>query len=265
MKMKLLSVLMAGAALTIVQAQADPVIYGLNIPDTDYLSGDNLLMNAGFEDGIGKSKISTGFATVPYWNTAPVPGAADSGIDPYWAGNANGTNAGYSMGSDADNGVWANQTTGYVLQSGNSLYLSLVAGQVYSFGPGWSWLDYGRLHYQIWETADGGPGLGDVADGSFQCIMANWNNYGDPNFLYYSAVIPSSVLAPYAGDTIGISIWNSTDTEGSGAGGPGSWIDFDDVYLGTADIITPTPEPGTIALLTLGGLSALVAMRRRRA
>ncbi len=264
MKMKLLSVLMAGAALMIVQAQADPVIYGLNIPDTDYLSPANLIQNAGFE-APNTGKITTGFASVPFWNTAPTPGASDSGIDPYWAGNANGSWAGYSKGSDADNGVWANQTTGYVLQGSDSLYLSLVAGQVYSFGPGWSWLDYGRLHYQIWETADGGPALGDIADGSFQCIMANWNNYGDANFLYYSAVIPNSVLAPYAGDTIGISIWNSTDTEGSGAGGPGSWIDFDDVYLGTADIITPTPEPGTIALLTLGGLSALVAMRRRRA
>jgi len=263
MKMKLLSVLMAGAALTIVQAQADPVIYGLNIPDTDYLSPDNLIQNAGFE-APNTGKITTGFASVPFWNTGPTPGASDSGIDPYWAGNANGSWAGYSKGSDADNGVWANQTTGYVLQGSDSLYLSLVAGQVYSFGPGWSWLDYGVLHYQIWETADGGPGLGDITDGSFQCIMADWPN-SSGNFLYYSAVIPNSVLAPYAGDTIGISIWNSTDTEGSGAGGPGSWIDFDDVYLGTADIITPTPEPGTIALLTLGGLSALVAMRRRRA
>ena len=45
------------------------------------------------------------------------------------------------------------------------------------------------------------------------------------------------------------------------AGGTGQ-IEIDNISL---DAANPTPEPGTITLLTLGGLGALVAIRRRRA
>jgi MYXO-CTERM domain-containing protein len=47
----------------------------------------------------------------------------------------------------------------------------------------------------------------------------------------------------------------------SSAGATGSFT-FDNISL---DATNPTPEPGTITLLTLGGLGALVAIRRRRA
>jgi hypothetical protein len=161
------------------------------------------------------------------------------------------------MATDADNGVWANQDTGYTLQSGDELYLSLVAGQNWTFDDEWNGLP-GTLHYQIWEIEDGGPGAGVIYDGYF--TVPNAGNVS-PNFVYCATVIPNSVLEPYVGYDIGISIWNSSDTESGAAGGQGSWIDFDDVYLGTQIV----PEPGTIALLTLGGLSALVAIRRRRA
>jgi hypothetical protein len=45
------------------------------------------------------------------------------------------------------------------------------------------------------------------------------------------------------------------------AGATGSWI-FDNINV---DATYPTPEPGTIAILTVGGLAALVGIRRRRA
>ncbi len=41
-------------------------------------------------------------------------------------------------------------------------------------------------------------------------------------------------------------------------------VELDNIVL-TANNPLPTPEPGTISLLTLGGLGALVAIRRRRA
>jgi hypothetical protein len=247
MKMKLLSVLTAGAALTIVQAQAQI--------DTDWLSPYNLLRNGGFNQPTWTSKINHGFATVPYWNNAPTPTASDSGIDMATAPNGDGPDA-YSMGSDADVGVWANQDSGYTLQPGDNLYLSLIVGQVNAFGAGWSWAQ-GALHYQIWDAADGGPGTGAIYDGNFQV----GGGVNDQTYHQYYAYIPSSDLTGAVGNDIGISIWNSSDTEGTTAGGSGSWISFDDVYLGTQNV----PEPGTIALLTLGGLSALVAIRRRRA
>jgi hypothetical protein len=97
------------------------------------------------------------------------------------------------MATDADAGVWANQYTGYVLQSGDSLFLSLVAGQDWTFGQNWAGLD-GTLHYQIWEIEDGGPGAGVIYDGYF--TVPNAGNVS-PNFVYCSTVIPNSALEPY--------------------------------------------------------------------
>jgi hypothetical protein len=252
MKMKILGLLTLGAALTMVQAQA-----GI---DTDYMSGANLLGNAGFDAPVWTGKIANGFASVPDWNAAPTPTAADSGIDIGTAVNNDGADA-YSRGGDADVGVWANQLTTYQLVSGDSLYLSLIVGQVNAFNtPGWYPPAQGALHYRIW-LGQYGPTAGAIYNGNFQ-VGAGVN---DQTYYYKSAVIPNSVLEPWLNSYVGISIWNSSDTEGTtGTAGPGSWISFDDVYLGTDDIISPTPEPGTLALLTLGGLSALVAIRRRR-
>jgi hypothetical protein len=219
MKIKLfLGVLTTGAALTMVQVQAQ-------MPDTDYLLPNNLLKNPGFElPGI---PISSGFANIPDWNYAPTPVASHSGNDPAWAAGHDGTWAATSMSADADAGVWANQDTGYVLQSGDFLYLSLVAGQNWTYDANWGALP-GTLHYQIWETADGGPGDGVIYDGYF---TVHNSDSDDGAFNYYAAVIPNSALEPYVGYTIGISIWNSSDTDGTAAGGNGSWIDFDDVFL----------------------------------
>ena len=257
MKMKILGLITLGAALTMVQAQA-----GI---DTDYLSGDNLLGNAGFDAPVWTGKIANGFASVPDWNAAPTPTAGDSGSDTATAVNGDGPDA-YSKGSDADAGVWANQLTGYQLASGDTLYLSLIVGQVNAFNtPGWYPPAQGALHYEIW-VGQYGPTAGAIYSGNFQ-VGAGVN---DQTYYYKSVAIPYSALLgsgvdAYVNSYIGLSIWNSSDTEGTtGTAGPGSWISFDDVYLGTDDIISPSPEPGTLALLTLGGLSALVAIRRRR-
>jgi hypothetical protein len=48
------------------------------------------------------------------------------------------------------------------------------------------------------------------------------------------------------------------------AGATGSWI-FDNINVDATYPTYPTPEPGTIAILTVGGLAALVGIRRRRA
>ena len=220
MKIKLLlGVLTTGAALTMVQAQAQ-------MPDTDYLFPGNLLKNPGFELP-NTIKIISGFASVPDWNYAPTPTATDSGIDPYWATGASGSWAAQSMATDADAGVWANQDTGYVLQSGDILFLSLVAGQNWTFDDEWNGLP-GTLHYEIWTVQGGGPGDGAIYDGYF---TVHNSDSDDGAFNYYSTLIPNSALEAYAGQTIGISIYNSSDTDGLAAGGQGSWIDFDDVFL----------------------------------
>ena len=251
MKRKLLlGVLTAGAALMVCQAQARD-IYG------------NWLDNPSFElPGI---PITTGFANIPDWNYAPTPVASHSGNDPAWAAGHDGIWAAESMSADAAAGVWANQDTGYALQSGDTLFLSLLAGQAYSFDSGWLPTD-STLHYQIWTVQRGGPGDGAIYDGYFDVGNADVDVDG-ANFDRYWATIPWDSIAEAEGETIGISIFNSSGLgiDPSAWGNPvdvydtGSYIDFDDVSLEI-----PMPEPGTISLLALGGLSALAVSRLRR-
>jgi len=84
-------------------------------------------------------------------------------------------------------------------------------------------------------------------------------------------------LTPVAGDGFSffdydnqlgfqIIIFSNTDNNGADLqNGDTAVIELDNLLL-TSDLpIVPAPEPGTITLLTLGGLGALVAIRRRRA
>jgi hypothetical protein len=254
MKIKLLGVLTAGTALMVCQAQAG-----------------NLLSNPSFElPGI---PITTGFANVPYWNYAPTPTTtnfpvSDSGIDNAWTSGFDGNWAAISASADAAAGVWANQDTGYALQAGDTLYLSLLAGQAWSFDSIWQATD-STLHYQIWTVQGGGPGVGAIYNGYFDVGEGYVNPWGG-NFVQYVATISWGSIAKAEGETIGISIFNSSGLgiDPSAWGNPvdvydtGSWIDFDEVILSTN--INDVPEPETISLLTLGGLSALVVSRLRR-
>ncbi len=236
MKIQLLGVLTTGATLMVCQAQPG-----------------NLLSNPGFEQP-NTSKIWTGFANVPDWNYAPTPVASDSGIDPAWASGFDGSWAAYSKSSDAAAGVWANQDTGYALQEGDSLYLSLLAGQVWTFDTTGNWeATDSTLHYQIWTVQRGGPGVGAIYDGYFDVGESSVNPWG-ANFVpvgefipYWEncpsgltgAIIPWDDIAEAEGETIGISIFNSSGLgiDPSAWGNPvdvydtGSWIDFDDVEL----------------------------------
>lgn len=69
-------------------------------------------------------------------------------------------------------------------------------------------------------------------------------------------LIPSGTSGAYD-PTLGIEIAFDAGTGASMMGGDTSTILLDNILL------TAVPEPGTIALLTLGGLGALVAIRRR--
>jgi hypothetical protein len=73
----------------------------------------------------------------------------------------------------------------------------------------------------------------------------------------YSVWGYNSLFEGTDGWNIGISFRNATSDNSPGSEG---WSAVDDVTLQT-----DVPEPSTIALLTLGGLGALVGIRRRRA
>jgi hypothetical protein len=238
MKMKLLGVLTAGVALTVMQAQAQI------IP----------IENQSFELP-ATVKITTGWDTVPGWYSGTavnsgVEGPSGLGFDGLWAA--------FSWNGDAANNIWANQNTHYTIQSGDRIDLNILARSGYTFIDN-NYVDAdATLHYRLWTVEGGGPVSGVISQGYFDLGVANGGNWTN-----YTATIPNSIIGLYAGQTLGISLYNTSglgiDPSSGPLAGPNlSWVGFDDLRLSV-------PEPGTIALLTLGGLSALVAVRRRRA
>ena len=239
MKMKILGVLTAGAALLVGQAQAQ-----------------NFIQNGDFSLP-GTGKIQTGWDTVPNWFSGGT--ATDSGVEqpganmPTWAG--------YSDNANAAAGIWANQLSTYVDNGSDNLYLSFWARNSYTFENFSTWAEADNtFHWVIWA----GDPTGVLTQGYLDLGTGN----GGLGANYYIA-IDHSLIDAAAGFQIGISLYNTSGgivtsqmtgpdpinglTSASGA----SWDDFSNVVL------TNVPEPGTLALLTLGGLSTLVAFRRR--
>jgi hypothetical protein len=252
MKMKLLGALTIGAALTVLQARAQ---------------GQNFLQNGDFS-APGTGKISSGFDSVPGWFTGGA--AADTGVDPLMNLEKNATipdpsggtslYEGYVYNIDSEVGLYANQTTIYTLggdNAGDNLYVSLYARNNNTVDqPNWWPQDPGLLTVSLYAW-DGAAKHYFFA----QTLDLGLNN---ENFNLYTIYIDNSQLATalalFSGDQVGISI-SDTSLDSSGGTADWSWLNFTDVVLNNTEAV---PEPATLALLTLGGLSALVAIRRRR-
>lgn len=238
MKMKTIATVIAGAALLALQAQAQ-----------------NLLQNGSFEQPAA-GKIWTGYSSatqpdVPVWFTPGAQQAQDTGLENPGGSGFDGLYAAYlsTLDSHASPGQGtAAQTTSYVLQSGDVLSLSLLGRPGYTFDGSWSPAD-ATCHYVFYYGGDALTVGTPFASGFF--------DFGTGNAGDWSSFSVGGIAVPVAavGSLLGIELWNSSDVEGGSSDNTGSWIGVDNV-------IVTVPEPGTIALVTLGGLT-LVAFRRR--
>src|SRR6266850_999743 len=97
-----------------------------------------------------------------------------------------------------------------------------------------------------------GPNF-DLSDGTHQVQYLSYNNYSGPGT--YTVTAPIGSL-----DTTDITAFNlEFDPAGYGVAAP-----YDITYNSLA-LLTPVPEPGSVALLAIGALGCLIARRRVRA
>ena len=239
MKMKLISSVIAGAALFVVQAQA------------------NLLQNASFEQPASGSKIYSGFSSttqpdVPSWFTPGDQQAVDTGVENPGGAGFDGLYSAYLSILDsaaAPGRGSAAQTTTYVLQTGDVLDLSLLGRPGYTFDGSWAPAD-ATLHYVL-SYGGAGSTVGTTFAQGF--IDFGTGNGGDwSSFSVLGIAVPTAAV----GQVLGIELYNSSNVEGGASLTTGSWIGVDNVSL------TTVPEPSMIALLSLGGLAFTVFRRR---
>ena len=128
-----------------------------------------------------------------------------------------------------------------------------VGANIYalSFSLGGEWSSLGDHVTEITMYAD--DGVGDITTIATTLIEFG-DNYTMNNYIFYGV---STLDASYG--NIGVSFQNVTPTPG---GWEQSYTTVDNVEFSNLEI-SNAPEPGTLALLTLGGLAALVGIRRR--
>jgi hypothetical protein len=225
------------------------------------------ILNGGFELNTVKT---------PFWDStgAPIVGATpDLNAVPDWTPNGNG---GPQKAGAGDSGVESTVNYGgswhaYLDNTDPGIYQTttygIVPNEVYSVN-----LDIAGEWSDPWTADNSIPHIGHVTAVSLYAddgigdrfifatttfnsaenwTMANWTMWGStPTFSiddgYHLGVMIQNVtpvpVPPYAG-------WEN------------SWTVVDNVTMQVDNV----PEPSTIALLTLGGLGALVGIRRRRA
>jgi len=230
MKMKSIGMVIAGAALVVVQANADP----------------NLLVNGSFETlSTPGVKVSTGFAAgIPGW-TGPVAG--DTGVDVPGGvkapGAEDGGNAAYFHNQDG----YAEQTAATTIQAGLSYDLQFWTMDIDTYNSSWSGAGQGDITVEVYYGNDANSivtrdyNLGLSSDGA---TPGTW-------VMQDLALPAGSIPGAAIGQNIGVKISNTS------TGVSGSWIYVDNVTL--------VPEPTTAALLGFGTLATVLGLRRRRA
>ncbi len=168
----------------------------------------------------GAGKIQNDWTLIPGWSSDSVP--VDSGVEEHGSRPTDGTY--YSFLFAGDSSVW--QATSHTIAADELFTLVFDARDV---SADWD------LTYSIFATTDGGATRTTLDSG----FLADEQTDG------VTLVVNSNDHLAHVGSQIGVEFDNATDYAG-----------LDSVSL----TVGPIPEPGSLALLALGG----VALFRRR-
>jgi len=253
MKIKLLGTVIAGALAVVGTASAQ-----------------NLLVNGSFETpgspGQGSSDptyTSSGFGTIPGWfggvaSDSGSQSVADKTGGAHTASYDGGFYA-YMMVGDSQAGNYANQTTSTIISSaGETFNLTFGASANGSSDGNWS-ATTASVHYFVYSGANVLTGH-IITQGEAVLAASPGEGNGLTDIPIWSTTGASAVAGAIdVGQPIGIALENSSGWLNPNVGAVHSWVLVDGVSL------TVAPEPTTATLLGFAGLSALLALRRRRA
>jgi hypothetical protein len=193
------------------------------------LPGDGKIKGWDMDDGAYYADTSEA-AEVPGWEADGT--IVDSGVESDWPGSTDGVWTGFLMGGDPS----VYQTTDHVIAAGDEFLLMLDARD------NWSATTPALLEVTLYADAMGqrvvlATETFEMTSGEIVADYPEWNTY--------TLSFAADTMEMLQGFPIGIELRNAQEAS--------SWIGVDNVRF--------VPEPATIALLGLGGLSLL---RRRR-
>jgi hypothetical protein len=192
------------------------------------LPGDGKIKGWDMEDGAYYADTSEP-AEVPGWESDGT--VADSGVESDWPGSTDGAWTGFLMGGDPS----IYQTTDHVIAAGDEFLLMVDARDNWSAAPP------ALLEVTLYADAMGQRVVLAPPD-TFEMLPSD----AEQPWATYSLSFAADTMVMLQGFPIGVELRNAQEAS--------SWIGIDNVRF--------VPEPATIALLGLGGLSLL---RRRRA
>jgi hypothetical protein len=191
------------------------------------LPGDGKIKGWDMEDGAYYVDTSAA-AEIPGWKADGT--IADSGVESDWPGSTDGVWTGFLMGGDPS----VYQTTDHVIAAGDEFLLMVDARD------NWSATPPALLEVSLYADAMGQRVV--LATDTFEMLPSD----AEQPWATYSLAFAADTMEMLQGFPIGVELRNAQEAS--------SWIGIDNVRF--------VPEPATIALLGLGGLSLL---RRRRA
>jgi hypothetical protein len=244
--MKKTTLLLIGAlAFVLQQASAGSVAYSEDLENNS--PGDGV---PGWWTWIGGESVASTYTVQPYGGSGLAAVANWDSTGSTWQGYSSGPNGPYPTGPWGGAASYINNVgdmfDGTYAAARSDWYMTIDLADIQNVvtNPVTIWIMQYTGATETWEASY--TPIMNTEPGAFTTVAFS---FGDPSVITKSGTYDPSMPIKI----------NIDDNGGWTTYGPGNEAIWDNLA------IYEVPEPGTIALITLGGLGALVAIRRRQA